>query len=79
MNLGLVLTGGGARAAYQVGVIQAIAEISKGKHIPFNVITGSSTGAINGSYLMSYAEDFREAAQGLWDLWLNLSVANNNG
>lgn len=72
MNLGLVLTGGGARAAYQVGVIQAIAEISKGKHIPFNVITGSSTGAINGSYLMSYAEDFREAAQGLWDLWLNL-------
>ncbi|MBI2519099.1 MAG: patatin-like phospholipase family protein [Bdellovibrio sp.] len=73
MNLGLVLTGGGARAAYQVGVIQAIADISPlRKKIPFNIITGASTGAINGSYLISRADDFKAGAQGLWDLWLNL-------
>lgn len=72
MNLGLVLTGGGARAAYQVGVIQAIADFSISRETPFNVITGVSTGAINGSYLMSRADDFKAGAQGLWDLWLNL-------
>lgn len=76
MNLGLVLTGGGARAAYQVGVIQAIADFSPGKESPFNIITGVSTGAINGSYLMSHADDFKLAAQGLWDLWLNLHSQN---
>ena len=72
MNLGLVLTGGGARAAYQVGVIQAIADFSPVKESPFNIITGVSTGAINGSYLMSHADEFKKGAQGLWDLWLNL-------
>ena len=72
MNLGLVLTGGGARAAYQVGVIQAIADFSSTKETPFNVITGVSTGAINGSYLMSHADDFKSAAHGLSDIWQNL-------
>jgi NTE family protein len=72
MNLGLVLTGGGARAAYQVGVIQALAELSPKAESPFNVITGVSAGAINGGYLMSRADEFKLAAQGLWDLWINL-------
>lgn len=72
MNLGLVLTGGGARAAYQVGVIQAIAELTHEKTTPFNVITGVSAGAINGGYMMSRADDFKIGAQGLWDLWNNL-------
>ena len=72
MNLGLVLTGGGARAAYQVGVIQAISEITHQNTSPFNIVTGVSAGAINGGYLMSRADDFRIAAQGLWDLWVNL-------
>ena len=72
MNLGLVLTGGGARAAYQVGVIQAMSEMSPKKESPFNIITGVSAGAINGGYLMSRADDFKIGAQGLWDLWMNL-------
>ena len=72
MNLGLVLTGGGARAAYQVGVIQAIAELTHLKESPFNVLTGVSAGAINVSYLMSRADDFKLASHGLWDLWMNL-------
>ncbi len=74
MNLGLVLTGGGARAAYQVGVIKALAEIAHPKESPFNVITGVSAGAINGAYLMSRADEFQIAAQGLWDLWAGLST-----
>lgn len=72
MNLGLALTGGGARAAYQVGAIQALSEMINGKASPFSIITGVSAGAINGAYLMSRADDFSIAAQGLWDLWSNL-------
>ncbi len=72
MNLGLVLTGGGARAAYQVGVLRAIAEISQSKETPFNVISGVSAGAINAAYLMSRADQFQIATRGLWDLWTGL-------
>lgn len=73
MNLGLVLTGGGARASYQVGVLQAIAEITGAQQSPFSVMTGVSAGAINASYLMSRADQFGTATKGLWDLWMNLS------
>ena len=45
-TLGLVLTGGGARAAYQVGVLKGIAEqLSRGSGSPFQVVTGTSAGA----------------------------------
>lgn len=73
MNLGLVLTGGGARASYQVGVIQALAEITGAEQTPFSVMTGVSAGAINASYMMSRADQFSLAAKGLWDLWMNLN------
>jgi NTE family protein len=72
MNLGLVLTGGGARASYQVGVLKAIAEITQAKESPFQVISGVSAGAINAAYLMSRADQFGIATQGLWDLWTRL-------
>jgi NTE family protein len=76
MNLGLVLTGGGARASYQVGVIQAIAEITGATQSPFSIMTGVSAGAINSAYLMSRADQFNVAAKGLWDLWMNLVSEN---
>ena len=72
MNLGLVLTGGGARAAYQVGVIKALSEIMDTDESPFKVMTGVSAGAINTAYLLSRADHFKIAAQGLWDLWERL-------
>ncbi len=72
MNLGLVLTGGGARAAYQVGVIKALSEIIGKDASPFKVMTGVSAGAINTAYLLSRADHFKVAAQGLWDLWERL-------
>jgi NTE family protein len=71
-NVGLVLTGGGARAAYQVGAIRALAEIAGPGPSPFDIITGVSAGAVNGVSLAAGAEDFRGAAERLGALWLDL-------
>lgn len=73
MKLGLVLTGGGARAAYQVGVINAISEITHQTEIPFKVVTGVSAGAINGAHLISRASHFKTASQELVHLWEGLT------
>jgi NTE family protein len=72
---GLVLTGGGARAAYQVGVLKAIAqirrEVGSGTGNPFPVITGTSAGAINAAALACRADDFDGAVAGLGQVWEN--------
>jgi NTE family protein len=73
---GLVLTGGGARAAYQVGVLKAIAQIRRdsGRAAdpnPFPVITGTSAGAINAAALACRADDFDSAVAGLCEVWQN--------
>ena len=75
-KIGLVLSGGGARGAYQVGVLSAIAEISRdlGLKNPFTVYSGVSAGAINTAYLASGSKDFYETTQGLVDLWKNLTA-----
>ena len=74
--IGLVLSGGGARGAYQVGVINAIAEICEDLKIenPFVVYTGVSAGAINASFLAASAEEFCEAARSLAKLWSGLTT-----
>jgi NTE family protein len=72
-HVGLVLTGGGARAAYQVGAIRALAEIVGSGPIPFDVISGISAGAINGAALAAGAEDFARAARRLGATWSTLS------
>ncbi|GIT37642.1 MAG: hypothetical protein Ct9H300mP6_15100 [Gammaproteobacteria bacterium] len=48
-KIGLVLPGGGARGAYQVGVLKAINEIKPDSN-PFSIISGTSAGAINASF-----------------------------
>ncbi len=68
----LVLSGGGARGAYQVGVLKAIAEEIPAGTNPFEIITGVSVGAINASYLASRAEDMKAGIEGLCKLWLSL-------
>lgn len=73
MNLGLVLTGGGARAAYQVGALRALAELFGNGPLPFQVVTGVSAGAINGSSLAAGADDFPGAVKHLGDTWLALT------
>ena len=74
---GLVLSGGGARAAYQAGVLKALADIlaENGIHEqPFQIFTGESAGAINVSLLAAYADDFQQGAQQLWNCWAELSM-----
>jgi len=67
---GLILSGGGARAAYQVGVLAAIAELlPMGAANPFPVIVGTSAGAINAVSLASGAMDFRGAIERLTAFW----------
>ncbi|WP_027909490.1 patatin-like phospholipase family protein [Pseudomonas sp. URMO17WK12:I4] len=68
---GLILSGGGARAAYQVGVLSAIAELlpEGSSHNPFPVIVGTSAGAINAVSLACGALHFREAVKRLSSVW----------
>ncbi len=69
-HTGLVLTGGGARAAYQVGVLKAIAELLPDKtRNPFPIICGTSAGAINAVSLACYSRDFGQAVQYLRHVW----------
>jgi NTE family protein len=76
---GLILTGGGARAAYQIGVLQAISEIlwEEGwppARNPFQIICGTSAGAINATALACRADNFGEGVQKLLDVWSNFEV-----
>ena len=76
---GLVLSGGGARAAYQVGVLRAIARIRRETNAPrsrnpFGVIVGTSAGAINASALACHADHFDAAVQVLAQVWENFSA-----
>ncbi|MGI9287200.1 MAG: patatin-like phospholipase family protein [Pseudomonadales bacterium] len=75
MKTGLVLSGGGARGAYQVGVLKAIADLRpKHAHNPFSVISGTSSGAINAVALAASANNFRLAVMKVERIWKNLHV-----
>lgn len=66
----LLLTGGGARAAYQVGVLKAIAQqYPRNSSVPFKVICGTSAGAINGTALACYASCFHLGIRKLEWVW----------
>jgi NTE family protein len=70
----IVLSGGGARGAYQVGVLKAISDILSEHRLqnPFQILCGVSAGAINAAALASHLDDFPLAAQKLTDLWGHL-------
>lgn len=71
-DLAIVLTGGGARAAYQVGFLRCMARRLPELRVP--IITGVSAGAINAVYLASHTGTTREAVDGLTELWRNLEI-----
>ncbi|MDF1821819.1 MAG: patatin-like phospholipase family protein [Alcanivoracaceae bacterium] len=71
---GLILSGGGARAAYQVGVLMALADlVPRGTRNPFPVICGTSAGAINAAALSANAHNYRMAVRGLERVWANIT------
>lgn len=75
-STGLVLTGGGARAAYQVGVLEAIADLRTAcgqRHgpAPFAVLSGTSAGAINAAALACGADQFDRTVRRIARVWAN--------
>jgi len=67
---GLVLTGGGARAAYQVGVLNAVRELLGAPKInPFPILCGTSAGAVNATSLAAQADNFAGAVENLVGAW----------
>ncbi|WP_045859620.1 patatin-like phospholipase family protein [Teredinibacter purpureus] len=72
----LILSGGGARASYQVGVLNALADILPDLHNPFPIICGTSAGAINATALASHSGEFRQSALDLADTWKSLEIDN---
>jgi NTE family protein len=76
---GLVLTGGGARGAYQIGVLKAVSQILCGEgwpttQNPYDIICGTSAGAINATALACHADDFGEGLAHLLKIWETFSV-----
>src|SRR5690606_16249100 len=73
-KIGLVLTGGGARAAYQVGVLDAVSAILREagwapERNPYDIICGTSAGAINATALACHADDFSTGLKNVVDVW----------
>jgi NTE family protein len=71
----LILPGGGARAAYQVGALRALARLTpKGRPLPFPILGGTSAGAINAAILAIHADDFRRGVARLMRWWRRVQV-----
>ena len=74
---GLILTGGGARAAYQVGFLRAVSHmLPRGTPNPFQIICGTSAGAINAAALASNATDFHRAVRQMLLIWKYFHAGN---
>lgn len=73
----LILTGGGARAAYQAGVLLAIRDLlPDAARNPFPILCGTSAGAINAATLACHAENFGNAVENLADVWRNMRAGH---
>jgi NTE family protein len=74
-KLGLVLTGGGARSAYQVGVLKGLTDLlRRGSACPFPIITGTSAGAVSAIALASDAAHFRRSVFAIENVWREFRV-----
>ncbi|MBD3609587.1 MAG: patatin-like phospholipase family protein, partial [Gammaproteobacteria bacterium] len=71
-KIAIVLGGGGSRAAYQVGVIKAIAEmLPHHTPTPFQIVCGTSAGAFNAAAIAGFANNYHRAAAALLRIWAN--------
>ncbi len=80
MKTGLILTGGGARAAYQAGVLEAVSSLLReagwpAQKNPFDILCGTSAGALNATILACRADDFSEGVEILRNVWNEIEAA----
>jgi NTE family protein len=73
--IGLVLTGGGARSAYHIGVLRALSELLPRGRNPFHVVVGTSAGGVAAAVIASQAHRWRQAVAGLEDVWANFRAS----
>ncbi|HEU4523036.1 MAG TPA: patatin-like phospholipase family protein, partial [Thermoanaerobaculia bacterium] len=73
-EVGVMLSGGGARAAYQVGLIRGLAKHFP--HLQFRIVTGVSAGAINAMFLAGRRGSLQDKADQLRDLWCALECSS---
>ncbi len=71
-KLALVLAGGGARAAYQVGFLRSLARAYP--DLQFDIVTGVSAGAINAAFLANSTDDFPRTVDRLTEIWTDISL-----
>ncbi|MFK8004085.1 MAG: patatin-like phospholipase family protein [Polyangiales bacterium] len=79
MSLGVVLSGGGSRGAYEVGVLSYVFGdiVRRVGHAPkIDVISGTSVGAVNGAFMASFVHDLARGVQRLESLWSQLELAH---
>jgi NTE family protein len=74
MHTALVLSGGGARGAYQVGALHALATLlPRARALPFPILAGASAGSITNAFLAARADDFPEAVRRLVEFWSHIA------
>src|SRR5262245_26576790 len=77
VSTGIVLSGGGARGAYEAGVIAGIMEVMRPRSARFDVLCGTSVGALNAAYLASHAHLPDMNAAGLISQWQSLDLSRH--
>jgi NTE family protein len=77
LSTGIVLSGGGARGAYEAGVVVGIMEVLKPTEPPFDVLCGTSVGALNATFLAANAQRPDMNAEGLAEQWRALNVSRH--
>jgi len=78
-RVALVLAGGAARGAYEVGVVQHILEevsATLGRDVPIDILCGTSVGALNACFLAAHADQPRDRASALSRTWQSLRMAD---
>jgi NTE family protein len=76
-STGIVLSGGGARGAYEAGVVEGIMEVLRPTSPPFQVLCGTSVGALNASYLAANSQRPDMGAADLAEEWRSLDVSKH--
>jgi NTE family protein len=76
-NTGIVFSGGGARGAYEAGIVLGIMEVLKPAASPFDILCGTSVGALNAAYLAAHAHLPFMNVRGLVEQWRSLDIAKH--